>query len=139
MSEKTVFEKIIAGEIPHHKVYEEESFFAFLDAEPINPGHTLVVPKQPYKNIYEIPREEFGRLMQVVHKLSPQIKEAVSAEGINIGINNETAAGQEVMHLHAHIMPRFVDDNFQHWDGEEPYHDDERGSEVAERIREKLA
>jgi histidine triad (HIT) family protein len=134
----TIFEKIIAGKIPSHTIYEDENHFAFLDANPINPGHTLVVPKQAYENMYEIPEDEFSQLMQVVHKLAPQIKAAVSADGINIGINNDPAAGQEVMHLHVHIMPRFVDDNFQHWNGDEPYHDDERGEEVAAMIREKL-
>jgi histidine triad (HIT) family protein len=134
----TIFEKIIDGDISSHDVYEDENHFAFLDADPINPGHTLVVPKEAYKNMYEIPEDEFGQLMQVVHKLAPQIKEAVSADGINIGINNDPAAGQEVMHLHVHIMPRFVDDYFQHWDGDEPYHDDERGNEIAANIRKKL-
>jgi len=138
MSEKTVFEKIIAGDIPHHKIYEDENTFAFLDAEPINPGHTLVIPKQPYKNMYEMPEDEFGRLMQAVHKLTPKIKQAVSADGINIGINNEPAAGQEVMHLHVHIMPRFESDEFTHWQGEDDYHDDVRGERVAEDIRDEL-
>jgi histidine triad (HIT) family protein len=134
----TIFEKIIAGEIPSDNIYEDEDHFAFLDADPINPGHTLVVPKQAYKNMYEIPEGEFGRLMQVVHKLAPQIKEAVSADGINIGINNDSAAGQEVMHLHVHIMPRFKSDNFQHWQGEADYHKNERGKTIAKKIRSKV-
>jgi histidine triad (HIT) family protein len=134
----TVFEKIIAGEIPANKIYEDENTFAFLDADPINPGHTLVVPKKPYKNIYEIPASEFNQIMQTVRRLAPKIKQAVSAEGINIGINNDPAAGQEVMHLHVHIMPRFADDNFQHWQGEDDYHDDVRGEEIAESIRGRL-
>lgn len=134
----TIFEKIIAGDIPAHKVYEDEGIFAFLDAEPVNPGHTLVVPKQPYENIYQIPENEFGSLMEVVHQLSAKIKQAVSADGINIGINNEPAAGQEVMHLHVHIMPRFESDEFDHWQGEEDYHDDERGSQIAQQIRAQL-
>lgn len=138
MTDKTIFEKIIAGELPSHKIYEDKDTFAFLDADPINPGHTLVVPKQPYKNIYEIPEAAFGKLMQTVHQLSPKIKKAVSAEGINIGINNEPAAGQEVMHLHVHIMPRFAEDGFEHWQGEDQYHDDQRGVEIAEAIREQL-
>jgi histidine triad (HIT) family protein len=134
----TVFEKIIAGEIPAHEVHENENTFAFLDADPVNPGHTLVVPKKPYKNIYEIPAGEFNQVMQTVRRLAPEIKQAVSAEGINIGINNDPAAGQEIMHLHVHIMPRFADDSFSHWQGEEDYHDDVRGEEIAESIRENL-
>lgn len=138
MPDKTVFEKIIAGDIPAHKVYEDESTFAFLDANPINPGHTLVVPKKAYKNMYEIPEGEFGQLVQVVHRLAPQIKEAVSADGINIGINNDPAAGQEVMHLHVHIMPRFQGDEFDHWQGKDDYHDGNRGTEVAKEIQNEL-
>lgn len=138
MSDKTIFEKIIAGEVSHHKVYEDEDTFAFLDADPVNPGHTLVIPKEPYENIYEIPEDAYHAVMETVRKLSPKVKEAVSADGINIGINNDPAAGQEVMHLHVHIMPRFTGDGFQHWQGDEPYHDNERGETVAEKIREVL-
>ncbi|PSO45047.1 MAG: HIT family protein [Parcubacteria group bacterium SW_6_46_9] len=138
MSKQTIFTKIIAGDIPHHKIYEDESTFAFLDAEPVNPGHTLVVPKEPYQNIYEIPQDDFTKVMETVHRLAPKIKDGVSADGINIGINNEPAAGQEVMHLHVHIMPRFDSDSFSHWQGQDDYHDDVRGKEIAENIREEL-
>jgi histidine triad (HIT) family protein len=137
MSETTIFEKIIAGDIPAHKIYEDENTFAFLDAEPINPGHTLVVPKKPHKNMYESPANEFGSLMQVVHRLAPKIKQAVSADGINIGINNDSAAGQEVMHLHVHIMPRFADDGFQHWHGKKDYHDGNSGQKIADKITDR--
>jgi len=138
MPEQTIFAKIIAGDIPHHKIYEDESTFAFLDAEPVNPGHTLVVPKEPYQNMYEIPQNAFTEVMKTVHQLAPKIKNGVSADGINIGINNGSAAGQEVMHLHVHIMPRFNDDDFQHWQGEDDYHDNVRGKEIAESVRERL-
>lgn len=134
----TIFEKIIAGEIPSNKVYEDETTFAFLDAEPINPGHTLVVPKQPYRDIYEISKEDFGAVMETVRKLSPVIKEAVGADGINIGINNDAAAGQEVFHLHVHIMPRFEGDGFSHWDGAENYHAGSDGEDIAQKITDQL-
>ncbi len=138
MADKTIFEKIIAGEIPSHTVYEDEDVFAFLDADPVNPGHTLVVPKKAHKNMYEIPQGEFENLMGTVHTLVPKIKTAVAADGINIGINNEPAAGQEVMHLHVHIMPRFESDDFQHWQGKDDYHNDKRGKKVAEKITKEL-
>ena len=130
----TIFEKIIAGEIPSNKIYEDENTFAFLDADPVNPGHTLVIPKSPYKNIFDIPKEEFSTVMKTVHKLAPIIKKAVDADGINIGINNEAEAGQEVFHLHVHIMPRFKDDKFSHWQGAENYHEGEKGAEIAKKI-----
>lgn len=134
----TIFAKIISGEIPSNKVYEDEHTFAFLDADPINPGHTLVIPKDEYKNIYEISEEAFLQVMKTVHKLSPIIKEAVGADGINIGQNNESAAGQEVFHLHVHIMPRFEDDNFTHWQGAKNYHEGEKGTEIATKISKNL-
>lgn len=132
MSEKTIFEKIIEGEIPAHKIYEDEYTFAFLDINPINPGHTLVIPKTPSRNIFDIPKDDFLHVMETAHMLAPKIKEAVGAEGINIGINNEAAAGQEVFHLHVHIMPRFNNDNHEHWGGA-PYKDGE-----AEEVHKKI-
>lgn len=134
----TIFEKIIAGEIPSNKVYEDDQTFAFLDADPINPGHTLVVPKEPYKDIYEIPKESLCAVMQTVHMLAPIIKESVGADGINIGQNNEPAAGQEVFHFHVHIMPRFKGDGHTHWQGTENYHEGEKGSRIAEEITDNL-
>ena len=114
MSEKTIFEKVISGELPHYKVYEDEETYAFLDAFPSTYGHTLVVPKNPYKNIYEIPTDLAGKLFQVVQKISVAVKKAVEAEGINIVMNNEPAAGQVVFHAHIHIIPRFEDDGGYH-------------------------
>ncbi|MEX2514526.1 MAG: HIT family protein [Candidatus Paceibacterota bacterium] len=134
----TVFEKIIAGEIPCYKVYEDDETFAFLDADPINPGHTLVIPKEPHKDIYEIPEASFLAVMRTVHKLAPVIREAVGADGINIGQNNEPAAGQEVFHFHVHIMPRFEGDGHTHWQGAENYHEGEDGEKIANQIAERL-
>ena len=121
-TEKTIFEKIIAGEIPCHKVYENEFVFAFLDASPHNPGHTLVVPKKPFKDIFEIPKSELSELIQAVQFLGSKIKTAVGANGIKISMNNGKAAGQIVFHAHIHIIPKFEKDNwpknYQYEDGE---------------------
>ena len=114
MSEKTIFEKIVAGEIPSFKIYEDAETFAFLDISPANYGHTLVITKQPYKNIYEIPVEIAGQLFQTVKKIATAIKKATSADGINIVMNNESAAGQIVFHAHIHIIPRFENDGGYH-------------------------
>jgi len=111
MSEKTIFEKVISGELPHYKIYEDEETYAFLDNFPSAYGHTLVIPKNPYKNIYEIPSEIAGKLFQNVQKISVAVKKAVEADGINILMNNEVAAGQGVLnHAHIHILPRFEND-----------------------------
>lgn len=117
MDEDTIFDKIIKGEIPAHKIYEDEHTFAFLDIAPTAKGHTLVVPKASTRNMLSVDQETFGHVMETVRFLSPKIKKAVKADGINIGINNEPAAGQVVFHLHAHIIPRFLDDGMKPWPG----------------------
>jgi len=110
-----IFCKIIKGEIPCQKIYENGTTFAFLDISPINKGHTLVVPKHHCEDIMSAPEKELQDLIVVTKKLSVLIMEAVSADGINIGINNKPAAGQVVMHTHAHIIPRFSNDGLKHW------------------------
>lgn len=134
----TIFEKIIAGKIPANKIYEDKQTLAFLDADPINPGHTLVIPKEPYENIYEIPEAEFVAVMKTVRKLAPKIKNAVHADGININNNNDRAAGQEVFHYHVHIIPRFEGDGFSHWQGEKNYHASKAGTDIAQKITKMI-
>ncbi len=136
MTEETIFDKILKGEIPSHKVYEDEHTFAFLDIAPINKGHTLVIPKNATRNILTADKDTFVHVMKTVHMLAPKIKEAVGADGINIGINNEAAAGQEVFHLHVHIMPRFENDGYKHW-GHTEYKGGE-DLEVLEKIKAAL-
>jgi histidine triad (HIT) family protein len=110
MSEKTIFEKIIAGEIPCTKIYEDQNIFAFLDINPSNYGHTLVVPKKPYKNIYELPDEISGELFKKVKQIATAIKKSLKTDGVNIIMNNESVAGQIVFHAHIHIIPRYKND-----------------------------
>lgn len=131
-----IFLKIIAGEIPAHKVYEDEYTYAFLDATPNNPGHTLVIPKERYKDIYEIPEEVLSHVMNTVKKVAIAVKKATNADGINIGMNNEPAAGQLVFHAHIHVIPRFKDDGLKHW-GRKEYKEGE-AEKVAESIRAEL-
>lgn len=129
----TVFSKIIAGEIPHYKVYEDDVVYAFLDAHPVNRGHTLVIPKEEYRDIYETPDEILSHLITVVKKLSIAVKKTVGADGINIHVNNESGAGQEVFHLHFHVIPRFEGDGFEHWHGNVVESEEEKTS-LAEKI-----
>ena len=127
MENDCIFCSIIAGKIPAQKIFEDEDTFAFLDIHPINRGHTLVVPKTHYANIYEVPDDVLTKIMHTVKFLTPKIKQAVGAGGMNIGINNDKVAGQLIFHIHAHIIPRFEDDGHAHWHGN-PYQDGEISS-----------
>ncbi len=134
MEKNCLFCKIAAGEIPAEKIYEDENFLAFLDVNPVNQGHTLVIPKKHSRNILEIGDETLKELTITVKKLSNKIKTALCADGINIIINNEPAAGQIIFHTHIHIIPRFADDGLKHWTGGE-YAEGE-AKILAEKIRE---
>ena len=100
-----IFAKILRGEIPCHKLYEDEDTLAFLDIMPRTEGHTLVVTKEKARNLFDIEPDALAKLMAVVQKLAPKIKEAVGADGVLIQQFNGSAAGQTVFHLHVHIVP----------------------------------
>lgn len=108
--EDTIFSKIIRKEIPAHIVYEDEDTLAFLDIAPVQPGHTLVIPKKPARTILDIDPQSLASLSKVVQKVAKGVMAATGAEGINIISNNEPAAGQVVFHLHFHVIPRFTGD-----------------------------
>ncbi len=101
-----IFAKILRGEIPCHKVYEDEATIAFMDVMPQADGHTLVVPKAASRNLLDADPETFDSLMRAVQKVAAAAKAAFAAEGILIKQFNEPAAGQTVFHLHVHILPR---------------------------------
>ncbi|MGB9987092.1 HIT family protein [Salarchaeum japonicum] len=105
-----IFCQIVDGDIPARVVYEDEDVLAFLDANPIAPGHTLVIPKTHYETLGDVPAEHANRLFAAIHSLTPVVEDAVDADASNIGFNNGAAAGQEVPHVHGHIVPRFEDD-----------------------------
>ncbi|AUX10763.1 histidine triad (HIT) family protein [Halalkaliarchaeum desulfuricum] len=110
MSEETIFDKIVAGEIPARTVHETDTTLAFLDANPLAPGHTLVIPKEGYERVRDLPASLSADLFAAVHELTPRIEAAVDADAITIGINDGPAAGQEIPHVHVHIVPRFEGD-----------------------------
>lgn len=114
MSESCIFCKIVQKEAPASIVYEDEKVVAFLSIQPINVGHTLVVPKAHYENIHDIPDEEVSHLYKIVKKLAPAVKKAVEAEGIRIVQNNGEAAGQVIFHLHVHIIPMNKESQWVH-------------------------
>jgi len=105
-----IFCKIIAGEIPSSKVYEDEDFIAFLDIQPNNFGHTLLVPKKHFVNVYDTSEEVGSKIYPLLTKISNAVKKATGCDGINIIQNNEADAGQVVFHSHIHIIPRYKDD-----------------------------
>ena len=137
MSEPTIFERIIDGEIPAEIVHETDDVIAFLDANPLALGHTLVVPKEPYGRLRDTPPELSTEVFSVVRELTPAIEDAVDADATTVGINDGPAAGQEIPHLHVHIVPR------SEGDGGGPIHavmgeqldvQDNELSEIAEAI-----
>lgn len=105
-----LFCKIVSGEIPAQRVYEDEKVLAFLDIRPRTPGHTVVVPKAHAATLLDLPDSQVEPLFSAVKKTTKRALEGVKADGATIGINQGKASGQEVDHLHVHIMPRFNGD-----------------------------
>jgi histidine triad (HIT) family protein len=131
-----IFCKIVEGEIPSYKVYEDDSVLAFLDIAPVNIGHTLVIPKEHFENILETPEDLIADMMKVAKKVSHGI-DALGSDGININMNNRAAAGQVIFHSHIHVIPRYADDGFQMWHGRRGYNPGE-AVETAEKIKKGL-
>jgi histidine triad (HIT) family protein len=103
-----LFCKIIRGEIPAKKVYEDGASFAFLDINPRNPGHTLVIPKDHYETVLDMPDDEAGQYFRSVKKVAALVKNGVNAQGLSISSSNGVVAGQVVAHQHFHVIPRFA-------------------------------
>lgn len=105
-----IFCKIANGEIPTNKVYEDESFVAILDASPATRGHSLVIPKNHYTDLFEMSGDEAAEAMKRVHKVAGILKEKLNADGMNLLQNNGEVAGQTVHHFHMHLIPRYLSD-----------------------------
>jgi len=139
MAEDCIFCAIAAGEQPGHVVYEDEDTVAFLDANPLARGHTLVVPREHHSRFEELPTHVVEALFSAAHHLVPVIEEAVDPDGFNVGFNDGEVAGQVVPHTHVHVVPRFEGD------GGRPIHavaasqadlDDEELADIAGTIRD---
>ena len=100
------FAKILRGEFPCYKVYENDHVLAFLDIMPRSPGHTLVIPKAPARNILDISAEDFAHVARASHRIAHAAMKAFEADGITVQQFSEPASGQVVYHLHMHVMPR---------------------------------
>ena len=131
-----IFCKIVGGEIPSARVYDDENTMAFLDIGPIHKGHTLVIPKEHFETAMDIPDELLKDVIVVVKKVAKAVKKATNAGGINFQLANHDVAGQTVPHAHFHVIPRFDGDGLKHW----PQGKYEEGEmkEYSERIKQQL-
>lgn len=136
--ESCLFCKIINKEIPSSVVYEDDTVIAFLDINPVNIGHTLVVPKSHHEDLHALPDDLLAKVALEVKKIAAAVKAGVAADGINIEMNNGTAAGQIIPHAHIHIVPRYEGDGFTHWKGKRGYNEGEM-TEVSEKIKSSIA
>jgi histidine triad (HIT) family protein len=116
--DSNIFARILRGEIPSHRVYEDDRVVAFMDVMPQGAGHTLVLPKTPSRNILDADPATLGPLMAAVQKVARAVKQAFAADGITILQYNEPAGGQSVFHLHFHVIPRFDGEPLKRHSGE---------------------
>ena len=105
-----IFCKIANGEIPSKTIYEDEEFRAILDLGPAAKGHALILPKDHFANLFELPEEKAASVMKLAKKLGAQMKENLKADGFNLVQNNGECAGQTVFHFHLHLIPRYEND-----------------------------
>ena len=108
--ENCIFCKISGGEIPSKTIYEDEEFRVILDISPATKGHALILPKEHYANIYEMPEDTAAHVMVLAKKLAAHMTEILQCDGLNIMQNNGEAAGQTVFHFHMHLIPRYKED-----------------------------
>ncbi|HFG9097606.1 TPA: HIT family protein [Staphylococcus argenteus] len=137
MSE-TIFGKILTGEIPSFKVYEDDYVYAFLDISQVTKGHTLLIPKKASANIFETDEETMKHIGAALPKVANAIKRAFNPDGLNIIQNNGEFADQSVFHIHFHLIPRYendIDDFGYKWETHEDILDNEAKQQIAEKIQ----
>lgn len=132
-----IFCKIVSREIPAEIVYEDAHFIGIVDISPNNLGHSLLIPRVHTENVYTLFGESLNHLGEAIQKLSLAVKKATNADGINVHMNNESAAGQVIFHQHTHIIPRFKDDGLKHFAQREDISPEEI-KEIGEKIRNAL-
>ena len=113
MKENCIFCKIASGEIPSKTIYENHEFRVILDINPASKGHALIIPKEHYNDIYELPEEAAGHAMILAKKLAAHLTKVLNCDGFNILQNNGEVAGQTVFHFHMHLLPRYDKDGNQ--------------------------
>lgn len=132
-----IFCKIIRGDIPSNKVFEDDQILAFLDIQPISRGHTLVIPKKHSDNILQTDEETLATTVKSAQKIAAAVMKATGADGFNLTVSSGAIAGQTVFHLHFHIIPRFSNDGLKSWPRSES--EMESLEEAAEAIKIALA
>ena len=132
-----IFCKIIAGEIPSAKIYEDELVYAFLDISPINFGHTLVIPKEHHQSAATIPEETAGRMFRIASRIGILLKRLDEFDAYNLHLADGSAAGQVVMHAHLQVIPRGAEDGFR-WNWRQLKYPEGKMMEIAEEISAKL-
>jgi len=138
MSTNCIFCKIVAGEIPSTRVYEDADTLAFMDIGPVIKGHTLVIPKQHFDPITKTPVDVLASLMAVVQKIAQAQMNGLKADGVNVLNANGTVAGQQVPHIHFHVVPRFKTDG-HHWNwAAKKYDSIEEMKKLAEEMKKAL-
>ncbi len=132
-----IFCRIVSGELPSSTVYEDDHVLAFMDIQPVNPGHVLVIPKEHAADLKDLDPHLGGYLFQVGQQVAAAIRGAsVLSEGVNLLVADGEAAGQEVFHMHLHVIPRFANDGFGfHFS---PHYHDQTEREELDRIAEEL-
>ncbi len=109
-NDNCIFCKIVNGDIPSRKLYEDDNFIVIMDVGPASKGHSLIIPKEHYANIYELPEELCAQAMKLAKKMAVKMTTALNADGFNILQNNNEVAGQTVFHFHMHLIPRYKED-----------------------------
>jgi histidine triad (HIT) family protein len=107
MSENCIFCKIVRKEAPSSVVYEDSDVIAFMDIKPVSEGHTLIIPKTHFEDIFDIPEEQIAIAYKITKRIASAVKKVTQADGISIVQQNGKASGQEIFHLHIHVIPRF--------------------------------
>jgi histidine triad (HIT) family protein len=136
-----IFCKIVKGEINSHKVFESDRILAFLDAHPLSKGHTLIIPKAHVARLENLEWEDAETLFKTLYKVVEKTKTAVNAHASTVAINNGPESGQEIPHIHVHVIPRFMNDGggpIHAIMSERPYITDDEMAEIAKKMRSLL-
>ena len=137
MNGDCLFCQIVSGQIPAQKLYEDDQVVAVLDINPVNPGHTLIIPKQHSVDMLDQADDVLAHMIVVTKKIAQAILDSLDYSAFNLELNNGRIAGQIVPHLHWHIIPRKEDDGLQHWPGKK-YKDANEAELIADKIRAKI-
>lgn len=137
MKKDCIFCKIANKEMPASFVYEDEKALAFLDIKPLSMGHTLVIPRNHYETILDITEEEIAHLSKIIKRVALAARKGADADGITILQQNGRAAGQEIFHMHVHVIPRHAGKTLAKF-GEAPEVNRKKLDEIAERIRKQI-